>query len=85
MSTSSTSSLVRAALAGRRLLEHPFYRRWEAGEVSMGELADYAAQYCHFEDYLPGFLTTLVASLPEGPRPRRRQPGRRVGGPRTPC
>ncbi len=67
MGTSSTSSLVRTALAGRRLLEHPFYRRWEAGEVSMGELAGYAAQYCHFEGYRPGFLTTLVASLPEGP------------------
>ena len=67
MSTSSTSSVVRAALAGRRLLEHPFYRRWEAGELSMGELAGYAAQYRHFEGYLPGFLTALVASLPEGP------------------
>jgi pyrroloquinoline-quinone synthase len=67
MSLSSTSSVVRVALADRRLLEHPFYRRWEAGEVSMGELAGYAAQYRHFEDYLPGFLTTLVASLPEGP------------------
>ena len=59
--------MVRAALVGRKLLDHPFYRRWEAGGVSVGELAGYAAQYRHFEDYLPGFLTTLVASLPEGP------------------
>lgn len=54
------------ALAGRRLLDHPFYRRWERGEVSEAELASYAAQYRHFEAYLPGFLAQLVAGLPEG-------------------
>ena len=42
-----------------RLLEHPFYRRWEAGELRAGELADYAAQYRHFEAQLPDFLTAL--------------------------
>ena len=67
MSTSGTSSAVEAALAGRRLLEHPFYRRWGAGEVTREELAGYASQYRHFESSLPGFLGTLVASLPEGP------------------
>jgi pyrroloquinoline-quinone synthase len=56
-----------SALAGRRLLEHPFYRRWERGEVSMAELADYAEQYRHFEALLPTFLGELVAELPEGP------------------
>ncbi len=56
-----------AALAGRRLLEHPFYRRWERGEVSIDELSQYAAQYRHFESYLPAFLSELVAELPEGP------------------
>ncbi|MGO9342028.1 MAG: TenA family transcriptional regulator [Acidimicrobiales bacterium] len=55
-----------SALAGRRLLDHPFYRRWERGEVSMDELADYAGQYRHFEACIPGFLKDLVAQLPEG-------------------
>ena len=27
-----------ASLADRRLLDHPFYRRWERGEVSLAEL-----------------------------------------------
>lgn len=55
-----------SALAGRRLLDHPFYRRWERGEVTMAELADYAEQYRHFETSLPVFLKGLVAELPEG-------------------
>jgi pyrroloquinoline-quinone synthase len=49
-----------------RLLDHPFYRRWEAGELSRAELAAYAAQYRHFEAMLPGFLAELSAGL-EGP------------------
>lgn len=32
----------------------------------MGELASYAAQYRHFEQWLPGFLCSLVAQLPPG-------------------
>ena len=56
-----------AALADRQLLDHPFYRRWEAGQVSMAELAAYAAQYRYFERYLPRFLSQLTHALPEGP------------------
>jgi pyrroloquinoline-quinone synthase len=56
-----------AALTDRRLLDHPFYRRWEAGEVSMPELAAYAAQYRYFEGYLPGFLSGLTAVVADGP------------------
>lgn len=29
------------------VLEHPFYRRWSAGELSRDELAHYAGQYRH--------------------------------------
>jgi pyrroloquinoline-quinone synthase len=54
-------------LADRRLLDHPFYRRWERGEVTITELAAYAGQYRHFEAYLPRFLESLTAGLPEGP------------------
>jgi pyrroloquinoline-quinone synthase len=42
-----------------RLLEHPFYRRWESGDLAEGELARYAEQYRHFEAMLPGFLAGL--------------------------
>jgi pyrroloquinoline-quinone synthase len=29
------------------VLEHPFYRRWSAGELSLDELATYAGEYRH--------------------------------------
>ena len=67
MITSQIDLALTAALADRRLLDHPFYRRWEAGDVSMAELAAYAAQYRHFESYLPGFLGRLTEALADGP------------------
>ena len=66
MTISLGNNPITAALADRRLLDHPFYRRWERGEVSEAELGAYAAQYRHFEAYLPGFLAQLVAELPAG-------------------
>jgi pyrroloquinoline-quinone synthase len=54
------------ALEGRRLLEHPFYQRWEAGELRPGELAAYAEQYRHIEQALPAVLATVVDGLPDG-------------------
>jgi pyrroloquinoline-quinone synthase len=67
MSTIDLDDAIAGMLTERSLLDHPFYRRWERGEVSMGELASYAAQYRYYEAYLPGFLTRLMAGLPEGP------------------
>ena len=42
-------TLARIDAAARRwnVLEHPFYTRWSAGELTRGELAEYAAQYRH--------------------------------------
>jgi len=69
--TSAVAIARRAELAGvvdsvledRRLLTHPFYRRWEAGELSAGELAEYAVHYRAFESVLPEVLTAVVAQL----------------------
>lgn len=67
MTISELDQAMAAALEDRRLLTHPFYRRWQLGEVTLGELAAYAAQYRHFEAGLPSFLTGLAGALPEGP------------------
>ncbi|MFL5895896.1 MAG: iron-containing redox enzyme family protein [Thermoleophilaceae bacterium] len=42
-------ALARIEAAARRwnVLEHPFYKRWSAGELTHAELAEYAAQYRH--------------------------------------
>lgn len=59
---------IETALEGRRLLSHPFYQRWEAGELRPGELASYAAQYRHFEAALPTLLRGVLSHLdPESP------------------
>jgi pyrroloquinoline-quinone synthase len=47
-------------------LNHPFYQRWEAGELSLEELRLYAEQYRHFEAMLPEFLRRLSSELPNG-------------------
>ncbi len=67
MDNVTVETLLAEALEGRLLLTHPFYRRWDEGALTGGELAGYAAQYRHFEAMLPGFLQTVAASLPPGP------------------
>jgi pyrroloquinoline quinone (PQQ) biosynthesis protein C len=62
----SIETTVHAVLQGRRLLTHPFYVRWENGELSLSELTHYAEQYRFFEAYLPEFLTELSGNLDEG-------------------
>ena len=53
-------------LSDRQLLDHPFYRRWEAGELSRDELTSYAEQYRHFEAMMPEFLLRLSEALEPG-------------------
>ena len=55
------------ALADLQLLKHPFYQRWEAGELHRDELTDYVEQYRYFEAMLPIFLESLSEQLPVGP------------------
>jgi pyrroloquinoline-quinone synthase len=49
-----------------RLLEHPFYRAWQNGELTRNDLADYAVQYRHVEQILPATLEAIAARLPAG-------------------
>jgi pyrroloquinoline-quinone synthase len=50
----------------RRLLDHPFYRAWQAGELTKEDLANYAAQYRHVEQILPVALEATAAKLSAG-------------------
>lgn len=56
-----------AVVARRRLLDHPFYRRWERGELEASELAAYAAQYRHLEAALPELLGGVAGGMEPGP------------------
>ncbi len=62
----SVVQLLERAIGERRLLDHPFYRRWERGELVPGELASYASQYRHFEQLLPVALGGISELLPAG-------------------
>ncbi len=64
--TTSLQSVLESSIGAQRLLSHPFYRRWEAGELSTDELRLYAEQYRFFEEMLPRFLEQLAEDLPEG-------------------
>jgi pyrroloquinoline quinone (PQQ) biosynthesis protein C len=66
MHTQQIREVLAEAIVGRHLLAHPFYRRWEAGTLSEGELAAYAEQYRHIERALPVTLAAIAAALPEG-------------------
>ncbi len=50
---------IQDRIAGRSLLDHPFYRAWSAGELSIGDLRVYAAQYYHFEAEFPRLLSAV--------------------------
>src|ERR1039458_10329529 len=66
MHTERIRDALAEALAGRHLLTHPFYRRWEAGTLAEGELAAYAEQYRHIERTLPETLAAIASGLPDG-------------------
>src|SRR5580658_8017702 len=66
MHTQRIHEVLTEAIVGRHLLTHPFYRRWEVGSLSEGELAAYAEQYRHIERELPVTLAAIAAALPEG-------------------
>jgi pyrroloquinoline-quinone synthase len=66
MHTQRIHEVLAEAIVGRHLLTHPFYRRWEAGTLSEGELAAYAEQYRYIERELPVTLAAIAAALPEG-------------------
>ncbi len=65
--TTQLEERIDAALRDHLLLVHPFYRRWQAGELNQSELTQYAEQYRYFETMFPVFLEKLSARLPEGP------------------
>src|SRR5271168_4578143 len=66
MHTQPMHEVLAEAIVGRHLLTHPFYRRWEAGTLTEGELAAYAEQYRHIERELPVTLAAIADALPQG-------------------
>jgi pyrroloquinoline-quinone synthase len=66
MEPTRVRQLIDTAIEGRWLLRHPFYQRWEAGELAPDELGRYAEQYRTIEGALPSILSSIVDGLPPG-------------------
>ena len=50
------------------VLEHPFYQRWSAGELSRDELAEYSGQYRHATAALARLSADVAESAPDSER-----------------
>jgi len=55
---------IEAARERWNVLEHPFYQRWSAGELSTRELADYAGQYRHATAAIARLSADAAAAAP---------------------
>ena len=53
---------IRAQVATRRLLDHPFYNAWSKGELTSEALQAYAAQYYHWVLAFPTWLSATHAN-----------------------
>lgn len=55
---------IEAARSRWNVLEHPFYRRWSAGELSAEELASYSGQYRHAVEAIAETSAYIADQLP---------------------
>jgi pyrroloquinoline-quinone synthase len=54
-------------LAPFRLLSHPFYKAWSAGELTREDLREYAAAYYPHVSAFPTYLSAFHSRLPDTP------------------
>lgn len=54
------------ATEDHRLLEHPFYKAWAEGTLTLDDLSFYSAQYWRQVEAFPGYLAAIAERLPEG-------------------
>ena len=59
------SARLDAQVAQKDLLQHPFYQRWAAGELTLEDLAFYSTQYWRQVESFTTYLTDLADRLPE--------------------
>ena len=55
------------ATASRRLLDHPFYRAWAEGTLTLDDLGAYSAQYWRQVETFPAYLSSLAGRLDGSP------------------
>jgi pyrroloquinoline-quinone synthase len=63
----STWDRIEEARARWNVLEHPFYVRWSAGELTADELARYSSQYRHATVAIATMSATVADTAPDAP------------------
>lgn len=66
MSDNALKTGLDEATADRRLLDHPFYKAWAAGTLTVEDLSFYSTQYWRQVEAFPGYLEALAARAPVG-------------------
>src|SRR5438105_12926742 len=56
---------IRAIIASRNLLDHPFYQAWQRGELKQDHLRSYAEQYYHHVLAFPQYVSGAHAICPD--------------------
>lgn len=59
---------IEQARAENNVLEHPFYQRWSAGELTREELAEYSGQYRYATEAIAKLSADIAAQAPESER-----------------
>ena len=68
MSATEIAHRLDQATAHSRLLEHPFYQAWAAGELTVEDLNAYSKQYWRQVENFPAYLRSLTSRLEGTPR-----------------
>lgn len=63
----NVSDRIEEARSRWNVLEHPFYTRWSAGDLSADELARYSGQYRHAVEAVATVSRYVAEQLPEHP------------------
>lgn len=64
---------IEVARSRWNVLEHPFYLRWSAGELSAAELARYSGQYRHATEAIARLSESVALDAPEEERSEMRR------------
>jgi pyrroloquinoline-quinone synthase len=59
---SAVTDRIHELISKRRLLDHPFYNAWSMGELTRANLQAYAAQYYHWVQAFPQWLSATHAN-----------------------
>lgn len=68
--TSTVWDRIEEARSRHDVLQHPFYIRWSAGELSAEDLASYSGQYRHAVEAIAELSEQAAAELPDRPELR---------------